>query len=164
MSGENRDFVVVFCDQHRKRRVVARYLYLDDRWVEYRQQTAAQRRNPPDPDTVTAEIAAHLDEPFTSAGELSQVLLEGRARVALRPTGDSRPGHHVASNEMDIAPHIRMGATARAVFPNRCDRCQANYPRRAESMAVLLDLISDAGQRAVSLRQLAAVGRKVDTP
>lgn len=139
-------FVRVVCDQHRRLHRVTDFHKLSGKWEEWRPADAAGKR------AARTDPLALGGEPFAPSGDPSEV-----------PLMDDSPIDFVAlahANPSEV----------RSVFPNRCNRCGANLPRRAAKMGPLLDMLAAAGRKTVTLRELAALAREVaarearDTP
>lgn len=130
--------IVVVCDQHRRDHIVTHYHRLPGAgWEEFQPPTAGAARQ----SSVTV----------------------GAITMPPRPRSDVK----FIVDDAEVNPrHVGPDGVERLrkVYPNRCDRCGANLPRRAEKLDALLDALARAGVLRVTLRELAAVARRLDTP
>ncbi|MBB1502269.1 hypothetical protein H5397_12685 [Propioniciclava sp. MC1683] len=130
------------------------FVSLHEGWTEHRPADAATKRrlaaertgDPPDDASPLEQIQHYTDPKAARRASTAEVIYEGE--------------HLGRLADLSSLPGAGQGY---AVFPNRCSRCPANYPRRGEKLWPLLDLVAKAGRDTVTLRELAAIGRAYDT-
>ena len=167
--------ITIVCDQHLRPHFITRFVRGVEGWEESAPPSARQvrsameRRAEPLPDDAT-DLEKWLHD-ATPSGRMGQkVNLTDDQPMStyqkLRRHQEHSPLKALEAMQSAVKgepiPAPEPLPVDRDVYPNRCDRCAANQPRRKENMDPLLDLLTSIGRDQVTLRELAAIAREYD--